>query len=102
MSCWGLRTDAATVAELERTKRAEYERLARDLVAAGLKRPDRQLRSGPRKGEIIEGARDTKAAALRLVAAYNARDKPHPVTDTAKPAADDDACRKSGDAQRAH
>jgi len=90
MSCWGLTTDAAAVQEFASRTQAEHDRIAADLRACGL------LRSGRfnRKGAWIPGARDTKAAALRMGAAM-AGDVAR--TATGKVALDDDACRKSGD-----
>ncbi len=93
MSAWGITTSPDAVAEFERMARTNYERLAKALVEAGLKRPDRTNR----KGEVVEGSRDTKAAMARLVAAYAKLGRPHPKTATGLPQLDDDACRKSGD-----
>lgn len=94
MQARGLETDPAAVAEFEARVRADYDRAAAELVAAGLKRPDRAKR---KTGEIVEGSRDTKAAAARLVAAFVAKGEPHPVTEKGAVCLDDDACRKSGD-----
>ncbi len=98
MSCWGLRTDPEAVRAFADQARAKYERLKLDVIAAGLKRPDRVLKSGARKGLVIEGARDTKAAGERLVAAYARVGKACPVTDAGAPALDAASCRASGDA----
>lgn len=102
MSCWGMTTSPAAVAEFERMARENYVRLAAVLVEAGLKRPDRVIKVGKRKGEIDEGARDTKAAMVRLVAAYEARGVPVPMTEGTektppRPSLEEDACFKSGD-----
>ncbi len=66
-SCWGLPVDSETVDLFEVAVRNDYERLGALLVESGLKRPDRALKNGPRKGLILPGARDTKAAARRML-----------------------------------
>lgn len=93
MSVWGMATDTAAVDRFAVTAQENYTRLSADLVALGLKRPDRTNR----KGELVEGSRDTKAAMARIVAAYAAKGVPHPTTDTGKPCTDDAACVASGD-----
>lgn len=102
MSCWGMTTSPEAVAAFERKARENYTRLAAVLVESKLKRSDRVIKSGPRKGAIDEGARDTKAAMTRLVAAYEAKGVPCPMTDGTektppRPCLDEDACIKSGD-----
>lgn len=94
MSCWGLRTDPAAVAEFERRAVSDASRLAQDLERHGLKRPDRALKSGKRKGQIVEGARDTKAAAARMTAAFKGNP---PRTDAGGVALDEASCIASGD-----
>lgn len=94
MQCWGLRTDPAAVREFERRAYMDYRRLAQELEAAGLKRPDRVLKSGKNKGKVVEGARDTKAAAARMTAAFKGAP---PRTDCGGVALDDASCRASGD-----
>jgi len=96
-STWGLVTDPAAVRAYADKTSKEQAALARELVAAGLLRPDRVLKSGPRKGTIVPGSRDTKAAAARLVAAYTAKGEPFPTTEHGAPCLDEDACIKSGD-----
>lgn len=96
MSCWGMITSPEAVAEFERMARENYARLAAVLVEAGLKRPDH----GKPGERVEEGARDTKAAMARIVAAYRARGLPVPMTkpgDDGQPSLDEDACIKSGD-----
>lgn len=58
MSAWGLVTDPARVEAFERAAKEDYDRLAAQLVEYGLKRPDRTNR----KGALVEGSRDKKAA----------------------------------------
>lgn len=97
MSAWGMTTSAEHVDAFERQARANYARLAAALVAAGLKRPDRTVkrRAGPL--EVVEGARDTKAAKARLIAAYLRAGLPIPTTAGGDVCLDEDACNKSGD-----
>lgn len=94
MQCWGLRTDPVAVRAFADATRAEHARLARELVAAGLLRPDRVLKSGKNKGQVKAGARDTKAAMARIEEAFGFEP---PLTDGGKPALDEDACKRSGD-----
>lgn len=94
MQCWGLRTDPVAVREFERRAYMDYRRLAQELEAAGLKRPDRALKSGKNKGQVVEGARNTKAAAARMTAAFKGTP---PRTDGGGVALDDASCRASGD-----
>lgn len=96
-STWGIHTDARAVGELAHATKTEHARLSQMLTAAGLKRPDRRLKSGPRKGQIIEGARDTKAAAERMIKAFAALGKPHPETETGRPKLDEATCIASKD-----
>ncbi len=104
MSVWGMTTSPTNVAAFEAEARANYERLAAVLVAAGLKRPDpgRVHKSGKHKGKPVVGARDTKAVAALVVAAYAAKGEPCPMTDGTEksapvPCTDEEACAKSGD-----
>lgn len=97
MGAWGIHTDAKRVREYAGATRKEYAEIARDLQRAGLIRPDKVLKSGPRKGTVIEGSRDTKAAGARLEAAYARRGLAVPLTPTGKPQLDDTACITSGD-----
>lgn len=92
--CWGIKTDPAAVAAFARAKRAEYRSLSDQLTEQGLKRPDRALKSGPRKGEIVEGARDSKAAQALVTKAFNGNP---PKTDKGTPRIDEETCLASGD-----
>ncbi len=94
-SCWGLTTDPEAVRIFADGVRAERERLAKVLVEAGLKRPNRVLKSGPRKGQVIEGSRDVGAARAAMMAAHT--ESTIPLTAKGQIALDEDACRKSGD-----
>jgi hypothetical protein len=98
MATWGLRTDEAGIRALaERTSR-EYERIAKDLRAAGLLRSDHKKRDG----SIKPGARDTKAAQARVVSAYTRQGREVPLTDGGKkgdrkPCLDKVTCEESAD-----
>lgn len=96
-SAWGLVTDPEAVRRFADGVRCEREALAAALIEAGLKRPNRIIKAGKRKGQVVEDARDTKAAQARIVAAYAAKGQPHPTTEKGAPALDEDACLKSGD-----
>jgi hypothetical protein len=89
MSAWGLRTDPQAVAELEKTKRSEYDRLARELVAAGLKRANKTNK----KGAHVEGARDTKAAAAAVSRALGGA---APRTKKGAVKLDEETCKAAG------
>lgn len=97
VSCWGLLTDPVAVDALERGALAEYPQLCAELVAAGLKRPDRVLKSGKNKNQVKEGSRNMLAARARIVSVYAALGEPHPLTEKGHAALDEDACAKSGD-----
>lgn len=108
MSIWGITTNPEAVQKFTEMTKAEYARLAKDLVAAGLLRPDRPFLSGPRKGQIKVGARDTKAAMIRLEQVYAAQGRTVPLTATGLRAGeereegegvslDESVCAESGD-----
>lgn len=108
MSIWGITTNPEAVRKFTEATKAEYARLAKDLVAAGLLRPDRPFKSGPRKGQIKVGARDTKAAMARLERVYAAQERTIPLTATGEGAGEDrregegvsldeSVCAESGD-----
>ncbi len=97
MSCWGIVTDARAVRELASTTRAKAASLARELIAAKLVRPDRVLKSGPRKGTVIEGSRDTKAAAARMLKVWPKDKGDVPRTPGREVQLDDATCKASGD-----
>lgn len=96
-SIWGITTNPEAVRKFTEMTKREYDRLAADLVAHGLLRPDRPLKSGPRKGQIVEGSRDTKVAKARLEAAYVAQGREVPRTPTGEPSLEESACVESGD-----
>lgn len=97
MSTWGIHTDARGVEDLARETGREYERIASDLRAAGLLRPDRTVkrRNGP--VEVVPGSRDTKRAARLLEAAYRAKGREVPPTKGGGVALDASSCLESGD-----
>ena len=94
MSIWGLKTDPKAVQAFANKTRADYERIGVQLVHAGLLRPNRLFKSGPRKGQVKEGARDTKAAKDSMRKAFKGAP---PLTDGGDVCLDEDACIKSGD-----
>lgn len=67
-SGWGIMTDPQGVASFEAAIRAEHARLGEHLRRVGFLRPDRVLRTGPRKGTVVPGTRDTKAVKARMQA----------------------------------
>lgn len=89
MSIWGITTNPEAVRKFTETTKAEYARLAKDLVAHGLLRPDRPFKSGPRKGQIKVGARDTKAAMARLERVYAEQGRTVPLTATGEGAGEE-------------
>lgn len=95
LSAWGFHTDARKVRELSDAAASEQRILLDQLVREGLLRAPRPLKSGPRKGEMTEPSRDTKAAEARIVAVYAGRELP--LTDGGKPSLDEEACKESGD-----
>ncbi len=97
MSIWGIRTDAQGIFELAERTRQEYNKIAKDLRAAGLLAPDRTVRRRSGKVETVAGSRCTKAAQARIVQAYRAKGQDYPRTDTGLPALDEQACIDSGD-----
>lgn len=102
MRTWGLRTDARGVAHLERVTKVSEDAIKGDLIAAGLLRPDRRLKSGPRKGQIEQGSRDVSAAQARMIQVCQDAGKPIRWTDGGKsgnvqPSLDKIACDESGD-----
>lgn len=66
MSGWGITTSPEGVAAFERAVRADHARVAEHLRKVGFLRPDKVLKSGPRKGQIEPGTRDTKAVKRRV------------------------------------
>ena len=106
MSCWGIRTDPKAVRDFEMKTRQDYERLSKTLIEAKLLRPSRPFKSGPKKGQIKESSRDTKAAMARMTIAYKGRP---PLTEKGLELAaknlswegfvclDEEACKASGD-----
>ena len=67
-SCYGLRTDPSRVEEFARLAEEDYTDLKKTLVAAGLVRPD----VVNRKGVVVPGAADTKAAQAAMARACEA------------------------------
>lgn len=110
MSVWGITTDPAAIDRLEYHTKQRLASMIGEVKAAGLIRPDRVLKSGPRKGLTVPGTRDEAAAQQRIVAAYansgrefKAKDRrdprtfPYPPTDSGAPCLDFVACTESGD-----
>lgn len=97
MSCWGLRTDPQGVEAFKRKTEARFNDLTKELLEAGLIRPN--------------GSRDTKAAKIRIANAYENMGQAFPLTETGKEkkwlgelpepityaALDEEACENSGD-----
>ena len=83
MSCWGLRTDAAGVRAFAQEIQADHDRVAADLIAAGLMRKT--------------GSRDTKAAASRMRSVCAVKGIAVVLTPTGKPKLDADCCESTGD-----
>jgi hypothetical protein len=123
MAAWGIHTDAQGVFELaERTGR-DYEKVAAELrgehlpglcevcgqnatriercprgIDVPLLRPDRTVKR--RATGVVEtesGSRNTKAAATRLIRAYQAQGKDYPLTKKGKPCLNEQACIDSHD-----
>lgn len=93
MSAWGIRTDRVGVENLARITKTDYERIAADLRAAGLLRPDKIKRDGT----IKKGSRNMKAARSLMVQACNNSGKELPLTKTRSIGLDKLACKESGD-----
>lgn len=66
MSGWGITTDPFGVAAFKAGLEKEYEEIGEYLRGEGLLRPDKVIKSGPRKGLVVPGARDTKATKARM------------------------------------
>ncbi len=66
MSGWGITTDPKAVHLFKSGLEAEYAELGEYLRREGLLRPDRVIKSGPRKGLTVAGSRDTKATKSRM------------------------------------
>lgn len=96
MTVWGICTDPKGVEEFARKTRAEKEIVAADLRAVGLLRPDRALKSGPRKGHIEPGSRNTGRAKELLRAAYAEQGLEPPLTEGGDVSTSRVACTKSG------
>jgi DNA polymerase-1 len=68
-SGWGIMTDERGVAEFERVTRAEHRRVGDKLRACGWLRPDKILKSGPRKGQVEPGTRHEALVRAEVTAA---------------------------------
>jgi hypothetical protein len=101
MASWGIRTDAKGVKELAARTKRDCDKLASELMAAGLLWPDKHLqKKGGPKGK--PGTRNTKAAHERVRRAYESQGKEVPLTDGGKsgnrqPCLDRVTCEESGD-----
>jgi len=98
MAAWGLRTDEAGINALATRTKREYDRIAADLRAVGLLRPDHAKRDGT----VKDGSRNLKAAHARVAAAYARQGREVPLTDGGKrgirvPCTDKVTCEESGD-----
>jgi hypothetical protein len=96
MSNEGVRTDPTSVELLGPKWEQEYRQLKEQLQSYGIFRPDRPLKSGPRKGVIVEGSEDTKKVQALVVQAYKDKGIPCPETETGAPARDEKTLRLSG------
>ncbi len=99
MTTWGIRTDERGIRELAERTQKEYDKIAKDLTAAGLLWGPRQKGV---KGWGKPGSRNTKAAHAKVTEAYHRLGKSVPLTDGGKsrnqvPCLDRVTCEESGD-----
>jgi len=97
MAVHGICTDGPGVEAFAEQTNIDRKLVKERLVEAKLIRPDRALKSGPRKGTIIEGSRDTKLAAARIEKGFVGQGRQAPVTDGGKISTSRAACKESGD-----
>ena len=97
MAVHGICTDGPGVEAFAEQTNIDRKLVKERLVEAKLIRPDRALKSGPRKGTIIEGSRDTKLAAARIEKGFTDQGRPAPITDGGKVSTSRAACKESGD-----
>lgn len=98
MSNWGIHTDPQGVWELAQRTQRDFDKIAEELKAAGLLRPDRQVkRRATGLLETEKGSRNVKAAGERLIAAYARQGKDYPRAPKGGPKLDEQACLDSGD-----
>jgi len=98
MAVHGICTDGPGVEAFAEQTNIDRKLVKERLVEAKLIRPDRALKSGPRKGTIIEGSRDTKLAAARIEKGFTDQGRQAPITDGGKISTSRAACKESGDA----
>ncbi len=96
MSAHGMITDSAAVEALGKNLEEAYQRLKLELKEAGIFRPDRVMKSGPRKGQTVEQAEDTKKVQAMVVEAYALKQMECPLTEGGAPARDEKTLRLSG------
>jgi DNA polymerase I-like protein with 3'-5' exonuclease and polymerase domains len=97
MSEHGIAVDAQSVEKLGKDLEEQYKYLKYQLKQAGIFRPDKTLKSGPRKGQTIEQGEDTKKVQEMVVAAYEKLGIDCPTTETDQPSRDEKTLRVSGD-----
>lgn len=92
VSAWGVRTDGATLDELERRCLAKRAEIREKLMEFGLFRYE-----GPKKDPKRKIVKDTKAVQARVKAAFDAQGLPAPVTDKGNIKTDKDTLILSDD-----
>lgn len=112
MSVWGIYTHPQRVRELAARIQGDYDKIADDLRASGLLRPDKvakrdlpervtksgKIKPAVRKGQAIPGSRNTKLAQARITSAYGAWGSDDvPLTDGGQPSLNKRVCKESGD-----
>lgn len=103
MAVHGICTDGPGVEAFAEQTNIDRKLVKERLVEAKLIRPDRALKSGPRKGTIIEGSRDTKLARVRIEEGFSKQGRPVPLTkggedgENRQTSISRAACKESGD-----
>ncbi len=101
MSVFGIRTDAAAVADLKASLEHDYAQFMEKLRPSGLFNiePARALRSGPRKGLVIpeKVSKSMKAIYARVAACFTARGEDIPLTEKKRISTDRKTLNATGD-----